>query len=192
MILHAWHLLGAIYLEHPISDPPIQVIWEINTQTNKLWWSNWSIPCTLKQPLTRVASPFNLTRLTCLCGGIPFRINFGKYRRNWSKHKINEKTVIRIWRVLRSVKRILLLACIQWIMIQVFEANGLSLFRSVGSLVSRLNKQTLNVLVLPLPPHHISFKISLKPLTIFAKIPILYTWLGSGFVSDACVSNVSQ
>ena len=41
-ILYAWHLLGAICLEKWINDPLIQVMREIDTQTNELWWSNWS------------------------------------------------------------------------------------------------------------------------------------------------------
>ena len=32
-----------------------------------------------------------------------------------------------------------------------------------------------------------SFKISFKPLTILVKILILYAWLGSELVSDACI-----
>ena len=35
-----------------------------------------------------------------------------------------------------------------------------------------------------------SFDKSFKPLTIFAKIPILYAWLGSELASDACISNI--
>ena len=32
-----------------------------------------------------------------------------------------------------------------------------------------------------------TFKISFKSLTIFAKIPILYAWLDSAFISDAYI-----
>ena len=35
-ILYAWHLLGAICLEKWISDPLIQVMREIDAQTNEL------------------------------------------------------------------------------------------------------------------------------------------------------------
>ena len=41
-ILYAWHLVGAICLENWITDPLIQVMLEIDTKTNELWWSNWS------------------------------------------------------------------------------------------------------------------------------------------------------
>ena len=36
-------------------------------------------------------------------------------------------------------------------------------------------------------PHHMTFKISFKSLTVFAKVPILYAWLDSEFISDACI-----
>ena len=35
-----------------------------------------------------------------------------------------------------------------------------------------------------------SFNIGFQPLTIFAKIPIFYAWLGSEFLSNICISNI--
>ena len=39
-------------------------------------------------------------------------------------------------------------------------------------------------------PHHVSFKTSIKLLTIFAKMPILYALLGSELTSDASISRI--
>ena len=36
------HLLWAICLEKCVIDPLIQVMREIETQTNEIWWSSWS------------------------------------------------------------------------------------------------------------------------------------------------------
>ena len=35
-----------------------------------------------------------------------------------------------------------------------------------------------------------NFKINFKTLTIFAKIRILYAWLGYELFSDACISSI--
>ena len=34
-----------------------------------------------------------------------------------------------------------------------------------------------------------SIKISFEPLTVFAKIPILYAWIGSQFAFDTCINS---
>ena len=121
LVLYAWHLLGAICLQKHITDLLIQVMWEIYTQTNGLWWSNWSSHWVIdwssysQQPLVRLITYISFGLLSLVFARNPIVAGLRKYRQNWSRQETNGKRVIQ---VIRVIVRTLLLPWIQWAMIQ--------------------------------------------------------------------------
>ena len=125
-ILCAWHLLGAICLEKWITDLFIRIMREIDTQTNELWWSNWSSHWVTDwsshshKPLVRLITYIGFRFLSLVFARNPIDTGFWKGWENWSRQEINRKGVIQ---VIRVIVRILLLPWIHWVMIQVIERD---------------------------------------------------------------------
>ena len=121
LVLYAWHLLGAICLQKRITDLLIQVMWKIYTQTNGLWWSNWSSHWVIDwssyshQPLVRLITYISFGLLSLVFARNPIVAGLWKYRQNWSRQETIRKWVIQ---VIRVIVRTLLLPWIQWAMIQ--------------------------------------------------------------------------
>ena len=134
LVLYAWHLLGAICLQKRISDLLIQVMWEIYTQTNELWWSNWSSHWVIDwnshshQPLVRLITYISFGLLSLVFARNPIVPGLRKYRQNLSRQEKNRKRVIQ---VIRVIGRTLLLPWIQWATIQVIEKYETNSFFSI-------------------------------------------------------------
>ena len=112
--------------------------------------------------------------LTCIYTRIPSKLDYRKYR------EINGKRVIK---VIQVIERILLFPWIQWVMIQVLERYETGFFDFQIIWITRITNPSVQtnrtLMSLYKPPSHELFKVSFKPLTIFAKFLILYAWLGS-------------
>ena len=193
-ILYAWHLLGAICLEKWMTDPLIQLMREIDTDTNEIWWSNWSSYWVTnwsshsQKSLVRLFTYIGFRFLSLVFERNPIDTGFREVsRQNWSRQEINRKRVIQ---VIRVIVRILLLPWTQWVMFQVIEKYETDSFFSVEiSWITRITVPSVQTNK-PLNINHMSLQINFKPLPIFSKIPMLHAWPGGEMLFGTCTSSI--